>query len=86
MGEPSARRTMKSSRVEFKSKATWKREFKHPWREAGPPNHHDDKVDSDREEVGGRAVSAEDDEVVDVLVRELDALFALEERERNPTD
>ena len=28
-------------------KATWKREFKLPWREAGPPNHHDDKVDSD---------------------------------------
>ena len=20
----------------------------HPWREAGPPNHHDDKVDSDQ--------------------------------------
>ena len=27
-------------------KATWKREFKLSWREAGPPNHHDDKVDS----------------------------------------
>jgi len=26
----------------------WKREFKPPWREAGPPNHHDDKVDSDQ--------------------------------------
>jgi len=24
----------------------WKGEF--PWREAGPPNHHDDKVDSDQ--------------------------------------
>ena len=24
------------------------REFKLPWREAGPPNHHDDKVDSDQ--------------------------------------
>ena len=23
------------------------REFKLPWREAGPPNHHNDKVDSD---------------------------------------
>ena len=22
--------------------AIWKREFKHPWREAGPPNHLDD--------------------------------------------
>ena len=29
-------------------KATWKREFKLPWREAAPPNHHDDKVDSDQ--------------------------------------
>ena len=30
--------------------ATWKREFKLSWREAGPLNHHDDKddqVDSD---------------------------------------
>ena len=30
-------------------KATWKREFKIPRREAGPPNHHDDKVDSDQQ-------------------------------------
>ena len=29
----------------------WKREFKLPWREAGPPNHHDDKVDSDQQVV-----------------------------------
>ena len=29
-------------------KATWKREFKFPWREAGPPNHLDDQVDSDQ--------------------------------------
>ena len=29
-------------------KATWKREFKLPWREAGLPNHHDDKVDLDQ--------------------------------------
>jgi len=28
--------------------ATWKREFKLPLREAGPPNHHDDTVDSDQ--------------------------------------
>jgi len=33
------------------SKATWKREFKLPWRQAGPPNHLDDKVDSDQEVV-----------------------------------
>jgi len=30
---------------------TWKREFKLPWREAGPPNHHDDTVDSDQQVV-----------------------------------
>ena len=30
---------------EGRCKATWKREFKLPWREAGPPQHHDDKVD-----------------------------------------
>ena len=29
-------------------KATWTREFKLPWHEAGPPNHHDDPVDSDQ--------------------------------------
>ena len=29
-------------------KATCKREVKLPWREAGPPNHHDDKVVSDQ--------------------------------------
>ena len=28
-----------------------KREFKLPWREAGPPNHLDDKADSDQEVV-----------------------------------
>jgi len=33
---------------EGRCKATWKREFKLPWREAGPPNHHNDKVDSDQ--------------------------------------
>ena len=25
---------------------TWKKEFKLPWREAGPPDHDDGKVDS----------------------------------------
>jgi len=29
-------------------KASWKRGFKLPWREAGPPSHHDKKVDSDK--------------------------------------
>ena len=33
---------------EGRYKATWKREFKLPWREAGPPNHHDDEVDPDQ--------------------------------------
>jgi hypothetical protein len=29
-------------------KATWKREYKLPRREAGPPNHHDDTADLDQ--------------------------------------
>ena len=29
-------------------KATWEREFKLRWREAGPPDHHDNHADSDR--------------------------------------
>ena len=33
---------------EGKCKATWEKEFKLPWREACPPNHRDDKVDSDQ--------------------------------------
>ena len=36
-----------ASAQEGRYKATWKRGFKLPWREAGPPNHLDDKVDSD---------------------------------------
>ena len=32
-------------------KATWKRNFKIPWHEAGPPNHHDDTVDSDQKDI-----------------------------------
>ena len=31
--------------------AIWKREFKLPWREAGPPNYLDDGVDLDQEVV-----------------------------------
>ena len=34
--------------VEGRCKATWKGKFKLPWREADPPNHHDDNVDSDQ--------------------------------------
>ena len=33
---------------EGRYKATWKMEFKLPWREAGPPNDLDDQVDSDQ--------------------------------------
>jgi len=33
---------------EGRCKASWKREFKLPWREAGPPDQHDDTVDSDQ--------------------------------------
>ena len=39
--------TVKSS-VKKVCKATWKREFKLPWREAGSSNHLDDKVDLDQ--------------------------------------
>jgi len=34
--------------LEGRCKATWKRGLKLSWREADPPNHHDDKVDSDQ--------------------------------------
>ena len=37
--------------AEGRYKATWKREFKLPRREAGPPYHHDDEVDSDQKVV-----------------------------------
>ena len=37
-----------NSRKVDRCKATWKREFKLPRREASPPYHHDDKVDSDQ--------------------------------------
>ena len=33
---------------ESRCKATWRRELKLQWREAGPPKHHDDEVDSDQ--------------------------------------
>ena len=33
---------------EGRCKATWKREFNLPWREAGLLYYHDDKVDSDQ--------------------------------------
>ena len=33
--------------LEGRCKATWKRELKLSWREAGPPNHLNNEVDSD---------------------------------------
>ena len=36
---------------EGRCRATWERELKLPWREAGPPNYLDDKVDSDQQVV-----------------------------------
>ena len=39
-------------------KATWQRDFKLPWREAGPPTHHDDDVDSDKQFVNKELFSA----------------------------
>ena len=41
------------------SKATWTREFKLPWREAGPPNHHDDKVSVVNKELSLRPLRGE---------------------------
>ena len=38
-------------RVLLLDPSNFKREFKLPWREAGPPNHHDDKVGSDQQVV-----------------------------------
>ena len=34
--------------VSFENCSPGEREFKLPWREAGPPYHHDDKVDSEQ--------------------------------------
>jgi len=39
-----ALRQRKLHPFELRCKTSWKREFKFPWREAGLPNHHDDKV------------------------------------------
>ena len=33
---------------EGRCKASWKSEFQLPWREASPPNDHDDEMDSDQ--------------------------------------
>ena len=42
---------LRVSSKEVVYKATWKRDFELPWREAGPPKHLDDKVDSDQQVV-----------------------------------
>ena len=42
--QPGPRYTLSGSCVfDGRCKATWKWKFQLPWREAGPPNHHDDK-------------------------------------------
>ena len=42
------RGTPVGQRINASLKRDSPREFELPWREAGPPNHHDDKVDSDQ--------------------------------------
>ena len=46
-----AKESRGAERGMFGYKATWKEEFNLPWCEAGPPNHLDDKVDSDQKVV-----------------------------------
>jgi len=41
-------RVFPAHRASTAQSSAFKREFKLPWREAGPPNHHDDKVVSDQ--------------------------------------
>ena len=55
---------------EGRCKATWKRGFNPPWREAGPPNHHDDKVDSDLPVPDGVLEGEVGDDALDGLARE----------------
>ena len=50
-GTRTPRTTVDECPEKGRNKATWKREFKVLWREAGPLNHLDDKVDSDQEVV-----------------------------------
>ena len=47
----------KCSVQEDRYKATWKRELKLPWREAAPPNHLCDEVDSERQAVKEKSLS-----------------------------
>ena len=46
LGMEMALRQRKLHPFELRCKASWKKELKLPWREAGLPNHQDDKVDS----------------------------------------
>ena len=41
-------KVIKEKKKKGRCKATWKSEYKLPWREAGSLNYHDDKVDSDQ--------------------------------------
>ena len=47
--------------IEGRCKATWQSEFKHPWREAGPPHHFDDNLDSEKWVVNEELSVAVDD-------------------------
>ena len=49
--QPLGRRQKVACIEEGGCKATWKKEFNLPWREAGPPNHHNARVDSHQQVV-----------------------------------
>ena len=46
--EQTAQRTTKRCIGSVGSRANWRRKITLPWREAGPPNHLDDEVDSNQ--------------------------------------
>ena len=65
--------------------ATWKREFKLQWREEGPPNHLDDKLDSNRQVVNNEISRCQVRYAgVFALLRVRDALWRLSDQ--HPTD
>ena len=62
---------------------TWKREFNLPWREAGPPNHLGEKVDSDQLVVNTELSLQQRDSV---LVLHVERVCLLEERISQPPE
>ena len=48
LGSKATQVAVEDSVLELCSGVAVKRKFNLPWREAGPPNHHDDKVDSNQ--------------------------------------